>query len=245
MSLIDDILSRENLNRAFKRVKANKGCAGIDNMPVSELKEYIMENRELIITSIREKKYKPQPVKRVYIPKADGKQRPLWIPTAIDRVIQQAVAQQFSIIYEPIFSEYSYGFRPNRDCHKAMAQVLEYLNEGYEWIVDFDIEKFFDTVNQDKLISILREQVNEDITLNLVRKFLKAGAMENGLTKSTEEGMPQGGPLSPILINIYLDKLDKELESRGLRFVRYADDFIILVKSEKAAERVMTSVTSW
>ena len=128
MSLIDDILSRENLNRAFKRVKANKGCAGIDNMPVSELKEYIMENRELIITSIREKKYKPQPVKRVYIPKADGKQRPLGIPTAIDRVIQQAVAQQFSIIYEPIFSEYSYGFRPNRDCHKAMAKVLEYLN---------------------------------------------------------------------------------------------------------------------
>ena len=245
MSLIDDILSRENLNRAFKRVKANKGCAGIDNMPVSELKEYIMENRELIITSIREKKYKPQPVKRVYIPKADGKQRPLGIPTAIDRVIQQAIAQQFSVIYEPIFSEYSYGFSPNRDCHKAMAKVLEYLNEGYEWIVDFDIEKFFDTVNQDKLISILREQVKEDITLNLVRKFLKAGVMENGLTKSTEEGMPQGGPLSPILSNIYLDKLDKELESRELRFVRYADDFIILVKSEKAAERVMASVTSW
>lgn len=193
MSLIDDILSRENLNGAFKRVKANKGCAGIDNMPVSELKEYIMENRELIITSIREKKYKPQPVKRVYIPKDNGKQRPLGIPTAIDRVIQQAIAQQFSTIYEPIFSENSYGFRPNRDCHKAMAKVLEYLNEGYDWIVDFDIEKFFDTVNQDKLISILREQVKEDTTLNLVRKFLKAGVMENGLTKSTEEGMPQGG----------------------------------------------------
>ena len=245
MSLIDDILSRENLNRAFKRVKANKGCAGIDNMPVSELREYIRENRELIITSIREKKYTPQPVKRVYIPKADDKKRPLGIPTVMDRVIQQAIAQQFTSIYEPIFSEYSYGFRPNRDCHKAMAKVLEYLNAGYEWIVDFDIEKFFDTVNQDKLISILREQVKEDITLNLVRKFLKAGVMENGLTESTEEGMPQGGPLSPILSNIYLDKLDKELESRGLRFVRYADDFIILVKSEKAAERVMTTVTSW
>ena len=245
MSLIDDILSRENLNQAFKRVKTNKGCAGIDNMPVSELREYIRENRELIITSIREKKYTPQPVKRVYIPKADGKQRPLGIPTVMDRVIQQAIAQQFTIIYEPIFSEYSYGFRTNRDCHKAMAKVLEYLNAGYEWIVDFDIDKFFDTVNQDKLISILREQVKEDITLNLVRKFLKAGVMENGLTKSTEEGMPQGGPLSPILSNIYLDKLDKELENRGLRFVRYADDFIILVKSEKAAERVMTSVTSW
>ena len=245
MSLIDDILSRENLNQAFKRVKANKGCAGIDNMPASELREYIRENRELIITSIREKKYTPQPVKRVYIPKADGKQRPLGIPTVMDRVIQQAIAQQFTSIYEPIFSEYSYGFRPNRDCHKAMAKVLEYLNAGYEWIVDFDIEKFFDTVNQDKLISILREQVKEDITLNLVRKFLKAGVMENGLTKSTEDGMPQGGPLSPILSNIYLDKLDKELESRGLRFVRYADDFIILVKSEKAAERVMASITSW
>jgi group II intron reverse transcriptase/maturase len=169
----------------------------------------------------------------------------LGIPTVVDRVIQQAVAQVLSREYEPHFSDHSYGFRPNRDCHKAIGRALEYLNEGCEWVVDLDIEKYFDTVNHDKLISILRERVNEARVLHLIRSFLRAGVMENGLVSPTEEGVPQGGPLSPVLSNIYLDKLDKELECRGLSFVRYADDCDIFVRSEKAADRVMTSVSSW
>ena len=245
MRLIDEILSKGNLNEAYKRIKKNKGCPGIDNISVAELNEYIKENREVIISSIYEKKYKPQPVKRVYIPKDNGKQRPLGIPTTIDRVIQQAVSQKVGAIYEPIFSEHSYGFRPNRSCHNAVAKALEYLNSGYEWVIDIDIERFFDTVNQDKLISILREQVNDSHTLHLIRSFLKAGVMEKGIVKSTQVGMPQGGPLCPLLSNIYLDKLDKELEMRGLQFVRYADDCNIFVKSEMAADRVIKSITSW
>jgi group II intron reverse transcriptase/maturase len=169
----------------------------------------------------------------------------LGIPTVVDRVIQQAAAQVLSRGYERYFSEYSYGFRPNRDCHKAIEKVLEYLNEGCEWVVDLDIEKYFDTVNHDKLISILRERINDAPTLHLIRSFLKAGAMEGGLVSPTTEGVPQGGPLSPVLSNVYLDKFDKELESRGLRFVRYADDCNIFVRSEMAADRVIASVSSW
>lgn len=245
MELIKVILSEENLDEALRRVKVNKGAPGIDEMPVSKLDEYFKAHKEEIKTSIMEMKYKPLPVRRVYIPKSNGKKRPLGIPTAVDRVIQQAVAQVLSQIYDSSFSENSYGFRSNRSAHDAIDKVLEYLNEGYEWVIDLDIEKYFDTVNHDKLISILREKVNDKTTLHLIRSFLRAGVMENGLTSPTEIGVPQGGPLSPILSNIYLDKFDKELEERGLRFVRYADDCDIFVKSEMSANRVMKSVTSW
>ncbi len=245
MELIDRILSDENIKAAIHAVKSNKGAAGIDKMPVGALESYFTEHGEEIKGQIRAKKYKPQPVRRVYIPKASGKMRPLGIPTVVDRVIQQAVAQVLSRGYERYFSEHSHGFRPNRSCHTAMEQVLTYLNSGCEWVVDLDIEKYFDTVNHDKLISILRERVNDATTLHLIRSFLKAGVMEDGLVSPTENGVPQGGPLSPVLSNVYLDKLDKELEGRGLAFVRYADDCIIFVRSEKAADRVMASVSSW
>ena len=245
MKLIEKILSEENLNEAVKRVKANKGACGIDKMPVSELDEYFRKHKEEIIFSIMNMTYKPQPVRRVYIPKSNGKTRPLGIPTAVDRVVQQATAQVLSQIYDESFSDNSYGFRPKRSAHEAIDKVLNYLNEGCEWVIDLDIEKYFDTVNHDKLISILREKVNDKTTLHLIRSFLRAGVMEKGLTSPTEIGVPQGGPLSPILSNIYLDKFDKELEERGLRFVRYADDCDIFVKSEMSANRVMKSVTSW
>ncbi|WP_028078935.1 group II intron reverse transcriptase/maturase, partial [Solobacterium moorei] len=245
MELMDKILSQKNLQEAMKRVKSNKGASGIDKMSVEEIDEYFSKHIEEIKTSIWEKKYRPRAVKRVYIPKPNGKKRPLGIPVVVDRVIQQAVAQVFSELYDECFSEHSYGFRPNRSAHQAMEEVLFYLNEGCEWVIDLDIEKYFDTVNHDKLISILREKVKDDVTLHLVRSFLRAGIMEDGIIHRNEEGVPQGGPLSPILSNIYLDRFDKELESRGLRFVRYADDCNILVKSEMSANRVMKSVSSW
>ena len=245
MRLIEEIVKEENLKEAIRRVKSNKGVAGIDKMTVYEIEQYFEEHQEEITQSILEKKYQPQPVKRVYIPKPNGQKRPLGIPVVVDRVLQQAIAQVISNIYEPYFSEYSYGFRPNRDAHQAMMKTLEYLNEGYDWVIDLDIEKYFDTVNHDKLISILRERVNDSTTLNIIRKFMRAGVMENGLIRPSEIGVPQGGQLSPILSNIYLDKLDKELEERGLSFVRYADDCNIFVKSEMSANRVMKSVTTW
>jgi group II intron reverse transcriptase/maturase len=245
MELIEQILSEENINEAIRRVKSNKGAPGVDKMTVNEIDRYFSEHEEEIKTSIMEMKYKPQPVSRVYIPKANGKKRPLGIPTVTDRVVQQSVAQQLNLIFESTYSNHSYGFRRGRDCHGAIEEVLQYLNEGYEWVIDLDIEKYFDTVNHDKLISILREKVNDRTTLHLIRSFLRAGIMEEGLVSSSTVGVPQGGPLSPELSNIYLDKFDKELESRGLRFVRYADDCNIFVKSEMAADRVMKSVTSW
>ena len=245
MSLIKEIMSYQNILEATKRVKSNKGAPGVDKMSVDEIESYIKEHYEEIKEQVLTKKYKPQSVRRVYIPKANGKRRPLGIPTVVDRVIQQAISQVLSPIYENYFSDYSYGFRPNRDCHKAMNKVLEYINEGYTYIIDVDIEKYFDTVNHDKLISILRERMNDSTTLHLIRSFLKAGVMENGFVSPSIEGVPQGGPLSPLLSNIYFDKLDKELEYRGLRFVRYADDFNIFVKSMDSAKRVKESVASW
>lgn len=245
MKLIEEILRENNLKEAIKRVKTNKGVAGVDKMTVSQIDSYFEEHQKEIISSIMNKKYKPQLVKRVYIPKSNGKLRALGIPVVVDRVIQQAIAQKISPIYENIFSDNSYGFRPNRNCHLAIDRALTHLNNGYEWIIDLDIEKYFDTVNHDKLISILREKVNDSHTLHLIRSFLRAGIMDNGLVLSSTIGMPQGGPLSPVLSNIYLDKFDKELEQRGLNFVRYADDCNIFVKSEMAADRVMKSVTSW
>ena len=245
MDLIEVIISKENLNRAYKKVVSNRGASGIDEMTVKELGNYIREHKNEIISSLRNRTYMPKPVRRVYIPKSNGKKRPLGIPTVLDRTIQQAIAQPISDIYENIFSDYSYGFRPNRSCHDAIKQALIYLNQGNEWVIDIDIEQFFDKVNHDKLIQILREQVNDSTTLNLIRKYLRAGVMENGIEKATKTGVPQGGPLSVILSNIYLDKLDKELEERGLRFTRYADDVLIFTKSEKAANRVMNSITKW
>lgn len=245
MELMEMIISKENLNRAYKKIVANKGASGIDDVTVEGLGSYIRENREEIINSLRNRTYFPKPVRRVYIPKTNGKMRPLGIPTALDRTIQQAIAQPISDIYEDIFSEHSYGFRPNRSCHDAIGQALTYLNDDYEWVIDIDIEQFFDKVNHDKLIQILREQVNDSATLNLIRKYLKAGVMEQGLVKATKTGVPQGGPLSVVLSNIYLDKLDKELEQRGLSFVRYADDVLIFTKSEMAANRVMNSISGW
>ena len=245
MKLIERIISVKNINEAIKKVKSNKGAPGIDKMTVNEIEKYFKENRKEIINKIIEMKYIPQPVRRVNIPKSNGSKRPLGIPTVVDRVIQQAIAIELNKIYEPNFSEHSYGFRENRSCHNAIDEVLVNLNAGYEWVVDLDIEKYFDTVNHDKLISILRERVNDKVTLNLIRKFLRAGVMDAGIVKSTTIGVPQGGPLSPILSNIYLDKFDKELESRGLHFVRYADDCNIFVKSDRAADRAIKSVTSW
>lgn len=245
MELIEWILQDKNINKAIKSVKKNKGAYGIDKMSVEELDGYFAKYREEIKSQIRDGKYKPIPVRRVYIPKSNGKKRPLGIPTVVDRVVQQATAQVLSFGYDKYFSEHSYGFRPGRSCQQAIEEALVYLNEGYEWVIDLDIEKYFDTVNHDKLISILRERINDAKTLRLVRQFLQAGVMENGLISPSKEGVPQGGPLSPILSNVYLDKLDQELEARGLHFVRYADDCNIFVKSEMAADRVMKSVTSW
>ena len=245
MELIDQILSQSNLKEAIKRVKANKGAAGVDKRTIYEIDDYFKKHQVEIKQSIRAMKYKPQAVRRVYIPKANGKKRPLGIPTVVDRVIQQAISQVLMKIYDPEFSAYSYGFRPKRSSHDAMEQVLEYLDEGYQWVIDLDIEKYFDTVNHDKLISTLREQINDKTTLHLIRSFLKAGIMEDGLVKPNKLGVPQGGPLSPILSNIYLDKFDKELEERGLHFVLYAYDCNIFVKSKMSADRVMKSATSW
>lgn len=245
MELIEKILSEENLQKAIRKVKKNKGAPGVDKMTVQEVEEWFNQYKEELISKILNKQYKPMPVKRVYIPKPNGKQRPLGIPTVVDRVIQQAMLQVLSEIYEPIFSDHSYGFRPNRSAHMAMEEVIGSLNDEYELIVDLDIEKFFDTVNHDKLISILRERVNDSRTLHLIRAYLQAGVLDKGLVRSSTIGTPQGGPISVILSNIYLDKFDKELESRNLRFARYADDCIIFVKSEMSANRVMKSVTSW
>ena len=243
--LLEEILSQDNMNLAYKRVKANKGASGIDDMQVDELLQYLKENGEQIKEDIRKGKYNPKAVRRVEIPKADGSKRKLGIPTVVDRVIQQAIAQQLSEIYEPIFSENSYGFRPNRSCHDAILKAKEIMNNGYKWVVDLDLEKFFDTVNQDLLISIIRRTVNEDKVVSLIRKYLQAGVMVKGVFEKTEKGTPQGGNISPILSNIMLNELDKELESRGLQFVRYADDCIILTKSKKAAERVMGNITKF
>ena len=245
MELIEKILSEDSINEAIEKVVSNKGAAGVDSMTTAEVESYYFTHGFEIITQIKNKIYKPLPVRRVYIPKPNGKKRPLGIPAVKDRVIQQSLAQALSDIYEPHFSDYSYGFRKGRSQHDAMNKVLEYLNDGYEWVIDLDIEKYFDTVNHDKLVSILRERVKDDITLHLIRSILKSGIMEDGLVSPSEEGVPQGSPVSCVLSNIYLDKFDKELEARGLRFVRFADDVNIFVKSEMSAERVMKSISSW
>lgn len=243
--LLEKILSDENMKQAQKRVYANKGASGVDGVTVQELEEYLKENWTSIKQGIRERTYKPQPVLRVEIPKPSGGKRKLGIPTVVDRTIQQAMVQVLSPMFEPIFSENSYGFRPGRSCEQAILKLLDYFNEGYLWIVDIDLEKFFDNVPQDKLMSYAHRVINDGDTESLIRKYLKAGVMVNGLYEASELGTPQGGNLSPLLSNIMLNELDKELERRGLRFTRYADDCVIVVGSEASAKRVMFSITSW
>ncbi|MCQ2979583.1 MAG: group II intron reverse transcriptase/maturase [Clostridia bacterium] len=245
MELLEKILEKENLNKAYKQVKGNKGCAGIDGIKTEEIDEYIKENKTLILTRIRKRKYQPSPVLRKQIPKANGKKRNLGIPTVMDRIIQQAIVQVLSPIYEEQFHDNSFGFRPGRCCEQAVIKILEYLNDGYDWIVDIDLERFFDTVNQDKLINIIRRTIEDGDVVSLIAKYLKCGVLEDGLVKPTNEGTPQGGNLSPLLSNIMLNELDKELAKRNLNFTRYADDCVILVKSEKAANRVMESITKF
>ena len=245
MELLEEILNPNNLNKAYKKVVANKGVAGIDGITVEEEFDYLKENGDRIKNQIRKRRYKPQPVKRVQIPKENGKMRNLGIPTVTDRIIQQAIFQVISPIFEKQFNDNSFGFRPGKSCEQAVIKALEYLNDGYEWIVDIDLEKFFDTVNQDKLITIIGKTITDGDVVSLIRKYLSAGVMEKGIVKPTYVGTPQGGNLSPLLSNIMLNELDKELETRGLNFVRYADDCIILVRSEKAANRVLTSITKF
>src|SRR5699024_5438248 len=244
-TMLDNILDRTNLNEAYKQVVKNKGAAGVDGMTIDELWGYLAESREAIISSIQDRTYKPQPVLRVEIPKPDGGKRLLGIPTVVDRVIQQAIAQVLTKVFDSQFSEYSYGFRPKRYAEMAIIQALEYMNDGYDWIVDIDLERFFDTVNHDRLMNLISRKVDDGDVISLIRKYLVSGVRMNDEYKETIIGTPQGGNLSPLLSNIMLNELDEELESRGLRFVRYADDCIIMVRSEMAARRVMRSVTSY
>ena len=222
--LLERIIDRNNLNQAFKRVKSNKGSHGIDGMKVDELLQYLKENGDSLRQSILDGSYKPSPVRRVEIPKSDGKKRPLGIPTAVDRVIQQAIAQVLSPIFEEKFSQNSYGFRPNRSAHQAILKCKQYMDNGYKWAVDIDLEKYFDTVNHDKLIGLVYKEVKDIRVISLIRKYLQAGVMIKEVVNTTEQGVPQGGNLSPLLSNVMLNELDTELEKRGLNFCRYADD---------------------
>lgn len=243
--LMEQILSRENMKLAHKKVKANKGAAGIDGISVDDVDAYLKENWASIRDSIRNRKYRPKPVLRVEIPKPNGGIRKLGIPTVTDRIIEQAVVQVITPIVEPHFSESSYGFRPGRSAQQAVIKLREYLNDGYTYIVDIDMEKFFDNVPQDKLMTLVGKIIRDPDTESLIARYLKAGVMVNGKYENTDEGTPQGGNLSPILSNIMLNELDRELEARGLHFVRYADDCIIAVGSSAAANRVMHTITAW
>ena len=242
-NLLDLILRKDNLNNAYKQVKKNKGKGGIDGMQVDELLPFLRENQDTLIRKIREGKYKPNPVRRVEIPKeTKGEFRKLGVPTAVDRVIQQAIAQELSPVYEEQFSENSFGFRPKRGAHDALRQCQKNVNDGYVYVVDMDLEKFFDTVCQSKLIEVLSRTIKDGRVISLIHKYLNAGVIAKGMFERTEVGMPQGGPLSPLLSNVMLNELDKELESRGHRFVRYADDCMIFCKSRKSAERTLKNI---
>lgn len=245
MKLIERILDKDNVRIALEKVIANKGAAGIDGMKVEELRGYMNANWPGIKQSILERSYRPAPVRRVEIPKPNGGVRKLGIPTAVDRTLQQSIVQILTSIFETEFQENSYGFRPGRSCEQAVLKLLEYLNEGYEWIVDIDLEKFFDNVPQDKLMSYVGRVIHDPDTESLIRKYLKSGVMENGMYEATELGTPQGGNLSPLLSNVMLNELDKELVKRGLRYVRYADDCVIAVGSGASANRVMHTITKW
>lgn len=244
-NLLARILHRDNLNAAFKRVKRNGGAAGVDGMTVDEMLPYLKEHGEMLVQSIQGGRYKPKPVRRVEIPKPDGGVRLLGVPTVIDRMIQQAIVQVLQPIFEPTFSVSSYGFRPKRNAQQAIKRAREYYDDGYTQVVDIDLAKYFDTVNHDILIDMVRAEVKDESVIKLIRKFLKSGVMVNGLVSQTTEGTPQGGNLSPLLSNIYLTSFDRMLESRGHKFVRYADDCNIYVKSRRAAERVMASCVNY
>lgn len=242
-TLMEEILDPENLRKAIKRVKANKGSAGVDRMTVDQMSDYLRQHWRGIREQLLEGTYKPQPVLRVEIPKPDGGVRKLGIPVALDRFLQQAVMQVLQSKWDPTFSEYSFGFRPNRSARQAVAQAQEYILQGHTWVVDLDLEKFFDRVSHDKLMGLVAKRITDKRVLKLIRAFLKAGVMEKGLVSALDEGTPQGGPLSPMLSNVVLNELDKELQQRGHRFVRYADDCNIYVRSQRAGERVMESIT--
>lgn len=242
-NLLELILRKDNLNKDYKQVKRNKGKGGIDGMQVDELLPFLRENQRSLIQKIREGKYKPSPVRRVEIPKeTKGEYRQLGIPTVVDRVIQQAIAQELTPIYEEQFSENSFGFRPGRGAHDALRQCQKNVDEGYVYVIDMDLEKFFDTVSQSKLIEVLSRTIKDGRVISLIHKYLNAGVIADGIFERTEVGMPQGGPLSPLLSNVMLNELDKELERRGHRFVRYADDCMILCKSKKSAERTLRNI---
>jgi group II intron reverse transcriptase/maturase len=243
--LLERILSRENMTRAFKRVKSNKGSPGIDGMHVDELQPFLNDGWSLVKADLLDGSYRPQAVKRVEIPKPNGGKRLLGIPTVLDRLIQQAIAQELTMLYDDGFSESSFGFRPGRKAHDAVRKAQDYLNSGKKWVVDLDLEKFFDRVNHDILMSFLSERINDKRVLRLIGRYLRSGVMAGGVVSVNREGTPQGGPLSPILSNILLDELDKELEKRGHSFVRYADDCSIYVKSRRAGERIQRSISRW
>ena len=243
--MLEYILTPDNLNRAYRQVKANKGSGGIDKMDVEHLLPYMRSHKVEIVESLLDGKFRPNPVRRVEIPKDGGKMRQLGIPTVVDRVIQQAIAQVLGLVYEPKFSDGSYGFRPGRSAHQALRRAQEIINDGYKYCIDLDLEKFFDTVNQSKLVQLLSDTIKDGRVVSLIHKYLRAGVMIGHKFEETEQGVPQGGPLSPILSNIMLNELDRELERRGLPFVRYADDCVIFCRSPRAAERVCESISRY
>ena len=240
--LLEQILSPTNLNAAYKQVRQNKGSGGVDRMDVGSLKDYLVRAKEELITSIERGKYRPNPVRRVEIPKENGKRRELGIPTVVDRVIQQGIAQQLSLLYDPGFSPHSFGFRPKRSAHQALGKCRDYITEGYVYAVDIDLERFFDTVSHSKLTEVLSRKIKDGRVISLIHKYLNAGVMKEGRYEGTPEGVPQGGPLSPVLSNILLNELDRELERRGHKFVRYADDMVIFCRSRRSAERTMQNI---
>ena len=243
--LLESILYKDNFNRAYKRVKANKGAAGIDGMTVEEALPYLREHQQELTKRIYKGKYTPSPLRRVEIPKPDGGVRKLGIPTVIDRTIQQAIAQQLIPIYEPLFIETSYGYRPNKSAKDAIQKVKEYAEQGYTFAVTLDLSKYFDTLNQERLINLLRKEVKDERVIQLIKRYLKSGVMENGVVMETGEGSPQGGNLSPLLANVYLNEFDQEFTRRGVPCIRYADDIVLLAKSRRASERLLESSTKY